>query len=51
MKNPFPAASCGMPATEDKVGLKETQIREKVADGGFSQACPALGFRPRHRLP
>ena len=40
-----------MAAIEDKVGLKESQIREKIARGHVPEACPALGVRPRDRIP
>ena len=39
-----------MAATEDKVELKESQIREKVARASFL-SLSALSFRPRDRIP
>ena len=50
MKTPFPRRILRMPATMDKVGLKESQIREKVACGEFpkpvrlSASGRAIGF-------
>lgn len=50
MKTSFPRRILRMPATMDKVGLKESQIREKVACGEFpkpvrlSASGRAIGF-------
>ena len=50
MKNPFPRRILRMPAVEDRVALKESQIREKIAEGTFpkpvklSASGRAIGF-------